>query len=341
MKAAVIGSTTWGTTLAIVLARKGFPVALWTRTTAEAAALERGRESPSLLGIPFPSTLSVTDSLPEAIQGADLVVLAAPSQSMRQNIRLVAPHLKGSPVLLSLAKGLETGTGLRMSQVMASEMPVRLHSHIAVLSGPNLAREIVRALPAATIVAAAMPETAEHARDILSTPKLYVYTSEDVAGVELGGALKNVIAIAAGMVETLGYGDNAKAALMTRGLAEMMAFGAACGAAPDTFLGLSGMGDLVVTCASPLSRNHRVGIELAKGRSLEEVQADMREVAEGVHTTTAARELARRLGVSAPIAEQLYRVLFEGGEPRQAVHDLLWEQGAVRLPVQPPVHFKE
>ncbi|MDP7470175.1 MAG: NAD(P)H-dependent glycerol-3-phosphate dehydrogenase, partial [Dehalococcoidia bacterium] len=267
MKAAVIGSTTWGTTLAIVLARKGFPVALWTRTAAEATTLEQYRESPSLPGTPFPSTLSVTDSLPDAVSRADLVVLAIPSQRMRQNISLVALHMKGAPILLSLAKGLETGTGLRMSQVMASELPVRLHPHIAALSGPNLAREIVRALPAATVVASVKPETAERAREMLSTPQLYVYASADVAGVELGGALKNVIAIAAGMVEELGYGDNAKAALMTRGLAEMMALGAACGASQDTFLGLSGMGDLVVTCASPLSRNHRVGIELARGRS--------------------------------------------------------------------------
>lgn len=331
MKACVIGTTTWGTTLAIVVGRKGASVALWARTASEAASLERHRQSPSLPGIPFPPTLSVTASLSQAFQGADLVALGVPSQTVRQNVRRLRPHLKGSPIFLSLAKGLETETGLRMSQVMASELPPELHRHIAVLSGPNLAREIVQALPAATVVAAGTPATAQRARELLSTPQFYVYTSQDVAGVELGGALKNIIAIAAGMVEALGYGDNAKAALMTRGLAEMMAFGAACGASPDTFLGLSGMGDLVVTCASPLSRNHRVGIELAKGRSLKEIQADMREVAEGVPTTAAARELARRLGIRAPVTEQMYSVLFEGQEPRQAVRGLLWDLERIGL----------
>lgn len=331
MKTCVIGTTVWGTTLAIVLGRKGGPVALWARTAAEAATLEQRRESPSLPGIPFPTTLSVTDSLAEAAQGADLVVLAVPSQSMRQNVKLTRPHLKDSPVVLSLAKGLETGTGLRMSQVMASELPPEMHPHIAVLSGPNLAREIVQSLPAATVVAAATPETAARAQELLSTPQLYVYANHDVAGVELGGALKNIIAIAAGMVEALGYGDNAKAALMTRGLTEMMAFGAACGASPDTFLGLSGMGDLVVTCASPLSRNHRVGIELAKGRSLKEIQVAMQEIAEGVTTTAAARELAHNLGVKAPVVEHMYRVLFEGQEPQQAAQGLLWDQELIRL----------
>ncbi len=331
MKACVIGTTTWGTTLAIVLGRKGCPVSLWARTAAEAAELDQSRTSASLPGIPFPPTLSVTDSLAGAAQGADLVVMAVPSQSMRQNIKRARPHLKDSPVIISLAKGLETDTGLRMSQVIASELPPELHPHIAALSGPNLAREIVQALPAATVVAAARPETAERARELLSTPQLYVYANHDVAGVELGGALKNIIAIAAGMVEALGYGDNAKAALMTRGLAEMMAFGAACGASPDTFLGLSGMGDLVVTCASPLSRNHRVGIELAKGRSLKEIRAAMLEIAEGVATTAAARELAHQLGVNAPVTEHMYRVLFEGQEPQQAAQGLLWDQELIRL----------
>lgn len=331
MKACIIGTTTWGTTLAIVLGRKGALVSLWARTAAEAASLERHRQSPSLPGVPFPPTLSVTASLPHTLHGADLVALGVPSHSLRQNIKRLKPYLKGSPIVISLAKGLETGTGLRMSQVMAEELAPELHPNIAVLSGPNLAREIVQALPAATVVAAATPEAAERARELLSTPQLYVYTSQDVAGVELGGALKNIIAIAAGMVEALGYGDNAKAALMTRGLAEMMAFGAACGASPETFLGLSGMGDLVVTCSSPLSRNHRVGIELAKGHSLKEIQSGMREVAEGVLTTAAARELAHRLGIRAPVTEQMYGVLYQGQEPHQAVRGLLWDLELIGL----------
>lgn len=255
-----------------------------------------------------------------------MLILAVPAQSMRENVRRLKPLLPQGVLVISAAKGLEMDTGLRMSQVIASELPPPFLKGLGVLSGPNLAREIVQGLPAATVVAAHASQTVEAACQMLSADHLQAYPSRDVVGVELGGALKNIIAIAAGTVEGLGYGDNAKAALITRGLAEMISLGEACGAQRETFLGLAGVGDLMVTCASPLSRNHYVGLELAKGRSLQEIRASMREVAEGVPTARAARELARRLEVEAPITEHIYRVLYEGLEPRRAVEALLWDR---------------
>lgn len=238
-------------------------------------------------------------------------------------MRLIRDYLSEATIVVSAAKGLEVGSGLRPSQVMAGETPPRLHSQLCALSGPNLAKEIMQGFPAASVVAAPEARTARRAKSLLDTPVFRVSSSTDVVGVEMGGALKNIMALAAGMAEGLGYGDNAKAAIMTRGLAEMMALGVAAGARRQTFLGLSGVGDLVVTCSSPLSRNHHVGLELAKGRSLAEVMDSMREVAEGVATTQAARLLANKLQVKVPITEAIYKVLFEGSHPRQAVAELL------------------
>lgn len=322
---AIVGTTTWGTTLGISLSRHGHAVSLWARTAQEAKELNQNREhSLCLPGVSFPASLTVTASLTEALSQVRMVIFAVPAQTMRDNARMVAPYLKGGVILLSVAKGLEAETGLRMSQVLAAAVPARFQPRLCVLSGPNLAREIVRGLPAASMIAAQDAETMAAARELLTTSRFYLHPSQDVVGVELGGALKNIIAIAAGMVEGLGYGDNAKAALMTRGLEEMIALGTAAGASPATFLGLAGIGDLVVTCASPLSRNHFVGQELARGHSWEQIRADMREVAEGVFTIGAARRLARLLGVKAPIAEQMHRVFFEGFDPRQAAEALLW-----------------
>jgi glycerol-3-phosphate dehydrogenase (NAD(P)+) len=321
---AIIGTTTWGITLAVLLARKGLQVRLWARTEPEAAKLRKvGSNSAVMSDVTLSSQLLVTSLLGEALADVKMVILAVPSQTMRQNIKLVNNYLNGSMLVMSAAKGLELGSSKRMSQVIAEEIDPRFWSNICVLSGPNLAREIVGGLPAATVVASEAEAVARIAQRLLATPDLCVYTNTDVIGVELGGALKNVIALGAGMADGLGYGDNAKAAFITRGLTEMTALGVALGANPLTFSGLAGLGDLIATCASPLSRNHYVGVELAKGRSLEETTASMSEVAEGVTTTLAVHTIARQLGLEMPITEKIYQVLYEGVDPRQAAVELM------------------
>ncbi len=323
-KVAVIGATSWGTTLAIVLARKGLPVVLCTRTAAEAAELEAEREHRRrLAGIPFPPLLRASAALEEALAGAAMAVLAVPSQSMRANARTIAPFVEPDTVVLSAAKGLELGSALRMSEVLREELPAGCEQRCCVLSGPNISWEIAQEMPSASVIAAADPAVADTARELLRTPRLRIYSSHDMAGVELGGTLKNIIALGAGMNDGWGYGDNSKAAFMTRGLAEITRLGVAAGASPFTFLGLAGLGDLVTTCMSPRSRNRRAGELLAKGYSLAEIEKSLGGVAEGLTTTIAARELARRLQVEMPITEMLYRVLYEGHDPHAAVLELM------------------
>ena len=323
-KIAIIGTTSWGKTLGVVLARNGLEVRLWARTEREAIALRNSGPNPTLLpGITFPPQLSITSSLSEALAEAKAVILVVPSQSMRQNIKLVKDYLKGSILVVSAAKGLEIGSNQRMSQVIAEEIDPQFWSNICVLSGPNLSREILHDLPAASVVAAENEAVARIARQLLTVPNLCIYTNTDVTGVELGGALKNIIALGAGMADGLGYGDNAKAAFMTRGLTEMAALGVALGANPLTFSGLAGLGDLIATCASPLSRNHYVGVELTKGRSLKEITDSMTGVAEGVTTTIVAWNLAQAAGLEMPITEKIYQVLYGGLDPRQGAVALM------------------
>ena len=331
-KIAIIGTTSWGITLGIVLARKGLEVRLWARTEREAIELRDAGPNPTLLsGITFPPQLSVTSLLGEALAEAKVVILAVPSQAMRQNIKLVADHLNKSMLIVSAAKGLEIDSNKRMSQVIAEEIDPQFWSNICVLSGPNLSREILHDLPAATVVAAENEAVARIAQKLLTAPNLCVYTNTDVIGVELGGALKNIIALGAGMVDGLGYGDNAKAAFITRGLTEMAALGVALGASPLTLSGLAGLGDLIATCASPLSRNHHVGVELTKGRTLKEITDSMTGVAEGVSTTIVAWNLAQQLGIEMPITEKIYQVLYEGLEPRQVIIEILGNEGRHEL----------
>ena len=256
----IIGTTSWGITLAVLLARNNYTVKLWARSEEEAQRLRsRGSSSPALEDIDFPASLGVTSSLKEAMLLSSAVILAVPSQTMRQNVRLIKDHLKSFRLIVSAAKGLEMGSNKRMSQVIADEIDPVYHRNICVLSGPNLAREIARGMPAAAVIAAASDEVARRAQRLLTAPNFTLYTNHDVVGVELGGTLKNVIALGAGMIDGLGYGDNAKAAFITRGLTEMAAFSLALGANPLTLSGLAGLGDLIATCASKLSRNHYVG----------------------------------------------------------------------------------
>jgi len=321
---AVIGTTAWGITLGVVLAHKGLSVRLWARTEAEATKLSNdGLNTGESPHVPFPPQLTITSALDEALADVKAVIMAIPSQTMRQNIRLVAAHLEKSTLVISAAKGLEIGSSKRMSQVIAEEIDPRFHSNICVLSGPNLSREVLGNLPAATVAAAENEATARIAQRLLTTPNLCVYTNTDVIGVELGGALKNIIALGAGMADGLGYGDNAKAAFITRGLTEITALGVALGVNPLTFSGLAGLGDLIATCASPLSRNHYLGVELTNGRSLKEITDSMTGVAEGVSTTAAAWDLARKLGIEMPITEKIYQVLYQGADPRQAADELM------------------
>ncbi len=323
-KVAIVGTTSWGTTLGIVLARKGIDTRLWARTKQEASEVTNSGPNADLLGaIQSSHQLSITSSLSEALAGVTAVILAVPSQSMRQNVKLVAKHLDKSMLIVSAAKGLEIDSGKRMSQVIADEIKPGFQSNICVLSGPNLSQEILNDLPAATVVAAENEAVTRKVRKLLTTPNFCVYTNTDVVGVELGGALKNIIALGAGIADGLGYGDNAKAALITRGLTEITALGIALGANPLTFSGLAGLGDLITTCASPLSRNHHVGVELTKGRSLEKITDSMAGVAEGVSTTLVVWKLAQKMGLEMPITERIYQVLYEGADIRKTAADLM------------------
>lgn len=324
-KIAIIGTTAWGITLGVLLSRKKLEVNLWARTEQEATELRSNRPNSVIVpaGVQLPATLSITSSLDEALKGAQAVILAVPSQSMRHNIKLVAEHLNGSMLIVSAAKGLEIDSRKRMSLVIADEIQPRFKQNICVLSGPNLAQEIMNGLPSATVIAAENEAIARKAQKLFTTPTLCVYTHTDVIGVELGGALKNIIALGAGIADGLGYGDNAKAALITRGLTEMTALGVALGANPLTFSGLTGLGDLIATCASPLSRNHYVGVELAKGNSLPEITNSMTGVAEGVSTTLVVWKLAQQLGLAMPITEAIYHVLYEGADLQQMATDLM------------------
>ena len=331
-KIAIIGTTSWGITLGTVLARNGLQVSLWARTEQEAAELTSTGFNPILeSSVDLPSKLSVTSSLGEALAKAKAVILVVPSQRMRQNMKLVAEYLDESMLIVSAAKGLEIGSNKRMSQVIAEEIEPSFHSNICVLSGPNLSQEILGDLPAATVIAAGDEAIARKAQKLLSAPNFCIFTNTDVIGVELGSALKNIIALGAGITDGLGYGDNAKAALITRGLTEMTALGVALGANPLTFSGLAGLGDLIATCASPLSRNHYVGVELAKGRPLKEITDSMTGVAEGVSTTLAVWNLAQQMGLEMPITETIYRVLYEGADLRQSAVGLMGAGAAHEL----------
>jgi len=323
-KIAVIGTTSWGITLSLLMAQKGEEVWLWARTRQEAVRIKKsGPDSDIFARITFPPKLHITSDLEKAMSGVKAVFLVVPSQTMRQNIKLVAPYLTKSTIIVSAAKGIEIGTGKRMSQVIAEEINPRFKSNICVLSGPNLAREVVQNLPAATVVASEDGSKARQIQKLLTTSNLCVFTNNDVIGVELGGALKNIIALGAGIADGLGYGDNAKSAYITRGLTEISALGVALGANPLTFSGLAGLGDLVATCASPFSRNHYVGVELGKGRPLKEILDSMDSVAEGVSTTLVAYELARKMGLGMPITERLYKILYEKADPRQVALEMI------------------
>jgi glycerol-3-phosphate dehydrogenase (NAD(P)+) len=320
---AVLGAGSWGTTLAWLLAEKGIPVRLWGRDASRLSAMREerldGRHRP---GVPLPRLLHPEPDMVRATAGAGLLLMAVPSQAVAALLEALAAAGAAAP-LLCAAKGLERSSGRRMSQVIAAAAGGRWQSQFALLSGPNLAGEVARRLPTATVVASPDSELARRCQALLATDFLRVYTNPDVIGVELGGALKNVIAVGAGISDGLGYGDNSKAALITRGLAEMMRLAVACGARAETLYGISGLGDLVTTCASPLSRNHTLGVRLGRGERLPLILASLQEVAEGVPTTEAAHHLARQMAVEMPITAEMYAVLYEEKPPAEAVAALM------------------
>ena len=319
----VVGATTWGTTLAILAARGGVPTSLLCRTAEEAESLRRAAENHRRLpGVSFPDNLDPEHD-PAVVNGAGLVIVAVPSDRFRENVHRIAGHVAPDAVVLSVTKGLELPAGLRMSEVLAEELPRHPVGQFAALSGPNLAGEIIRGQPALTVVAAGEASARQLAQDTLMSPAFRVYTSDDVVGVELGGSLKNIIALAAGMADGLGVGANAKAALVTRGLSEIGRLGMAGGAQLVTFAGLAGLGDVMATCNSPLSRNRTVGEQLAQGRQLDDILAEMDAVAEGVNTTVAALKLAERLDVDMPITRLMSQVLFEGLQAAECIPALM------------------
>jgi glycerol-3-phosphate dehydrogenase (NAD(P)+) len=318
----VVGAGAWGTTLAVLIGRQE-RVTLLARDPATAAAIETARENARRLpGIDLPRAVRVTADPAALADATDLVVFATPSAHLRETVERVGAHLPPTADLLSVVKGLEPGTLLRMTEVIAAAGGFSLR-RVAALSGPNLAGEIARGLPASAVVAAEDPQLADRIVARLGRREFRLYVNSDVLGVELCGALKNILAIAAGAVDELGFGDNGKAGLMTRGLAEMTRLGVAAGANPVTFAGLAGLGDLIATCGSALSRNHRLGTELAKGRSWSEIEAALPGVAEGAYTVDAALALAARHRVEMPIAQEVHNALFEGKSVQRCLIDLL------------------
>lgn len=324
MRVAVIGAGGWGTALAMLLVEAGHSVRLWVRRSALCAQLVRERENtPYLPGVSLPESLGYTISLAEAVRVAQLLVLAVPSHAMRATASALAPFLSGAPIVVSTTKGIEEETLRTMSAVLTEVLGEPLSARVAVLSGPSFAAEVARRLPTAVTVAAFADSVADQVQHIVSSPRFRVYTTSDMVGVEIGGAVKNVIAIAAGVSDGLGCGYSARAALITRGLAEVTRLAVRMGANPQTLSGLSGMGDLVLTCTSDLSRNHTVGVRLGQGEQIAAVLESMPMVAEGVRTCRSVFSLAQRLGVEMPIVEQVYALLYAGKPPHQVVADLL------------------
>ena len=320
--AAVVGGGSWGTALARLLAAKGRDVRLWVREPDLAATIERRRENPRYLpGARLDGRIRATSDLGQAIAGAALIVSALPSHVVRSVMADAASHVDGESLVVSASKGIEEESLKRMTEVL--EDVLGRGDGLAVLSGPSFAAEVARGVPTAVTVAAHDPEVAEAVREAFFAPRFRVYTSDDVVGVELGGAVKNVVAIATGIADGLEYGANARAALITRGLAEISRLGTALGGQRLTFMGLAGLGDLVLTCTGDLSRNRTVGLRLGRGETLKAILDGMDQVAEGVRTTRSVRDLAARNGIEMPIVEQVHEMLYHAKSPQVVVEELM------------------
>lgn len=323
-KVAVIGAGSWGTALAVSLATSGCEVSLWARRPEMAKQMSISRHNPTYLpNVSIPESIQITDSLQTAVSGANMWLFATPSQSVREVATKLQPFVTDKITAVSVAKGIEIGTLMTTSCVLFDCLQPISKDQIAVLYGPSHAEEVAEFSPTTVVAASYSSKTASHVQDVFMTPYLRVYVNDDIRGVEIAGSVKNVMAIAAGISDGVGYGDNAKAAIMTRGLAEIKRLGVAMGADSSSFAGLAGIGDLVVTCMSTLSRNRNLGYAIGQGKSLEEVQSEMSMVAEGVFTTQSVIALAKKLGVEMPISEAVHQILFEGVAPVDAVRGLM------------------
>ena len=320
-KVSVIGAGSWGTALAMLLVGNGHDTILWSHREEQAAELSKTREHKDKLpGVMLPQELEITSSLERAAKNRDVLVLAVPSVAVRETSKKLKPYVVQRQLIVNVAKGIEAHTLTTLTDMIEEELPgVRA----CVLSGPSHAEEVSRGLPTTCVVGARDKKTAEYLQNIFMSPVFRVYISPDILGIELGGALKNVIALAAGTADGLGYGDNTKAALITRGITEIVRLGVAMGAKAETFYGLSGIGDLIVTCASKHSRNRKAGYLMGHGRTMEQAMAEVKMVVEGVYSAKAGLELSRKYQVEMPIIEQVNRVLFEEKEPGEAVRELM------------------
>lgn len=320
-KLTVLGAGSWGSALALSLAKKGYNVTMWTLNQEQADKINKTKENIDYLpGVLFPNNITLTTNIEQAIEGSKLIVLAVPSQAIRSVCKQIKPFVSKDQILVDVAKGLERGTGLRLSQVCEEELPGNPY---VALSGPSHAEEVAKDIPTTLVVASENLEIAQEVQDIFMSPKLRVYTNPDVIGVELGGALKNIIAFGAGICDGLGYGDNTKAALMTRGIREIARLGIALGANTGTFSGLSGIGDLIVTCTSMHSRNRRAGILIGQGKSLEETLKEVKMVVEGITATEVAYEVSKKMNIDMPITSAIYSVLYENKNANEVVVNLM------------------
>jgi glycerol-3-phosphate dehydrogenase (NAD(P)+) len=324
MDAAIIGGGSWGSAFALHLGRLHHKTRLWVREDEVYEDLRRNRRNGVFLpGSLFPSEVTFSTDIRETASSAPLLFVAVPSRFCRSVFEDIAPVLKKNQIVISLTKGIEEGSLKRMTEVMVEIFPPDALPRLAVLSGPSFAREVAEKHPTAVVVASDNEQAARTIQHLLSNIHFRAYTSDDVIGVELAGALKNVIAVAAGISDALRFGHNPRAALITRGIAEMTRLGLSCGAQKETFLGLAGIGDLVLTCTAQQSRNYHVGYELGKGRRLSEILAETKMVAEGITTTLSVRALAARKRVEMPISKEVYRVLYQGKSPEESVRDLM------------------
>ena len=319
-KVSIVGAGTWGVGIAVLLHHNGHKVTIWSALSSEIEMLEQTHRHKSLPDVEIPEDIDVTGDLERALQDKDLIVLAVASSFTRRTAARMKPYIKEGQVIVNVAKGIEEGSLMTLSQIVEEEIP---QADVAVLSGPSHAEEVSRGLPTTCVAGAHSRRTAEFIQNLFMSRVFRVYTSPDIFGIEIGGALKNVIALASGIADGLGYGDNTKAALITRGIAEISRLGIAAGGKAETFFGLSGIGDLIVTCASMHSRNRRAGILIGQGRSAEEAMKEVGQVVEGVFAARSGMELAEKYHVEMPIMKQVNQVLFEGKKPAEAVEELM------------------
>lgn len=332
-KIGVMGAGSWGTALAVLLCNNGHDVTVWSIDPNEIEMLDKKREHESKLpGVKIPDGIAFTNQIEEGILDKDVIVLAVPSPFTRSTARSMKPYVKEGQILVNVAKGIEETTLMTLSEQIEEEIP---QANVAVLSGPSHAEEVGRRLPTTVVVGAKKRETAEYLQKIFMSEVFRVYTSPDILGIELGGSLKNVIALAAGIADGLGYGDNTKAALITRGIAEIARLGVKMGGKIESFTGLTGIGDLIVTCASVHSRNRKAGYLMGQGKTMEEAMTEVKMVVEGVYSAKAAKKLAEKYEVSMPIVEEVNKVLFEGKKAKEAVSELMLRDGRIEHPALP------